>query len=126
MVSTSGASAIDTLAEPMATEVESDLHRIPERRQGPAPSQQRPPERQVQHRSAVAPGAPRQPPDATLHGQRHAGLNYSSQEYLSLARHPNVCAAAQAAMERYGVHSAGSTALFVVVSVAAAMLVAPA
>lgn len=44
-------------------------------------------------------------------GQRHAGLNFSSQEYLSLARHPQVCAAAQAAMERYGVHSAGSTAL---------------
>jgi 7-keto-8-aminopelargonate synthetase-like enzyme len=46
-----------------------------------------------------------------LDGQRHAGLNFSSQEYLSLARHPRVCAAAQAAMERYGVHSAGSTAL---------------
>jgi 7-keto-8-aminopelargonate synthetase-like enzyme len=39
-----------------------------------------------------------------LDGQRHAGLNFSSQEYLSLARHPKVCAAAQA-------HSAGSTAL---------------
>lgn len=46
-----------------------------------------------------------------LDGQRQAGLNFSSQEYLSLARHPTVCAAAQAAMERYGVHSAGSTAL---------------
>jgi len=46
-----------------------------------------------------------------LDGQRQAGLNFSSQEYLSLARHPLVCAAAQAAMERYGVHSAGSTAL---------------
>lgn len=46
-----------------------------------------------------------------LDGQRHAGLNFSSQEYLSLARHPQVCAAAQAAMDRYGVHSAGSTAL---------------
>jgi 7-keto-8-aminopelargonate synthetase-like enzyme len=46
-----------------------------------------------------------------LDGRRHAGLNFSSQEYLSLARHPQVCAAAQAAMERYGVHSAGSTAL---------------
>jgi hypothetical protein len=46
-----------------------------------------------------------------LDGQRHVGLNFSSQEYLSLARHPQVCAAAQAAMERYGVHSAGSTAL---------------
>lgn len=46
-----------------------------------------------------------------LDGQRHAGLNYSSQEYLSLARHPAVCAAAQQAMARYGVHSAGSTAL---------------
>jgi len=46
-----------------------------------------------------------------LDGRRHAGLNFSSQEYLSLARHPEVCAAAQAAMARYGVHSAGSTAL---------------
>ncbi|MFG6414426.1 aminotransferase class I/II-fold pyridoxal phosphate-dependent enzyme [Roseateles sp. DC23W] len=46
-----------------------------------------------------------------LDGQRHAGLNFSSQEYLSLARHPQVAAAAQAAMARYGVHSAGSTAL---------------
>lgn len=46
-----------------------------------------------------------------LDGQRHAGLNFSSREYLSLARHPRVCTAAQAAMERYGVHSAGSTAL---------------
>ena len=32
-----------------------------------------------------------------LDGQRHAGLNFSSQEYLSLARHPKVTAAAQAA-----------------------------
>ncbi len=46
-----------------------------------------------------------------LNGQRHAGLNFSSQEYLSLAKHPKVCAAAQQAMDRYGVHSAGSTAL---------------
>jgi len=46
-----------------------------------------------------------------LNGQRHAGLNFSSQEYLSLAKHPKVCAAAQEAMDRYGVHSAGSTAL---------------
>ncbi|MFG6467238.1 aminotransferase class I/II-fold pyridoxal phosphate-dependent enzyme [Roseateles sp. BYS87W] len=46
-----------------------------------------------------------------LDGQRHAGLNFSSQEYLSLARHPQVCAAALMAMDRYGVHSAGSTAL---------------
>jgi 7-keto-8-aminopelargonate synthetase-like enzyme len=46
-----------------------------------------------------------------LDGQRSAGLNFSSQEYLSLARHPQVLEAARAAMERYGVHSAGSTAL---------------
>ncbi len=56
-----------------------------------------------------------------LDGQRHAGLNFSSQEYLSLARHPKVCAAAQAAMERYGVHSAGSTALAGNVEEAAAL-----
>jgi len=46
-----------------------------------------------------------------LDGRRHVGLNFSSQEYLSLAHHPSVCAAARAAMDRYGVHSAGSTAL---------------
>jgi 7-keto-8-aminopelargonate synthetase-like enzyme len=46
-----------------------------------------------------------------LDGERQVGLNFSSQEYLSLARHPKVCAAAQSAMDRYGVHSAGSTAL---------------
>lgn len=56
-----------------------------------------------------------------LDGQRHAGLNFSSQEYLSLARHPKVCAAAQGAMDRYGVHSAGSTALAGNVEEAAAL-----
>ncbi len=46
-----------------------------------------------------------------LDGRRQAGLNFSSQDYLSLARHPAVLAAAHAAIEGHGVHSAGSTAL---------------
>lgn len=67
-------------------------------------------------------GSPGATAELTLpDGQRHAGLNFSSQEYLSLARHPRVCAAAQAAMERYGVHSAGSTALAGNVEEAAAL-----
>jgi 7-keto-8-aminopelargonate synthetase-like enzyme len=39
------------------------------------------------------------------------GVNFASQDYLSLASHPSVKAAAVAAIERYGVHSAGSPAL---------------
>ncbi len=39
------------------------------------------------------------------------GINFSSQEYLSLASHPEVVKAAVDAIDTYGVHSAGSTAL---------------
>lgn len=44
-------------------------------------------------------------------GEQISGLNFSSQDYLSLTKHPAVCAAAVAAIEEFGVHSAGSTAL---------------
>lgn len=40
-----------------------------------------------------------------------AGLNFSSQDYLNLATEPSVIEAAAEAMLRYGVHSAGSSAL---------------
>lgn len=46
-----------------------------------------------------------------LGGTMRSGLNFSSQEYLSLASHPRILAAATDAMQRLGVHSAGSTAL---------------
>ena len=46
-----------------------------------------------------------------LDGRTHSGINFSSQEYLSLASHPRVQQAAIDAIERLGVHSAGSTAL---------------
>ena len=46
-----------------------------------------------------------------LDGRVHAGINFSSQEYLSLASHPRVQQAAIDAIKRLGVHSAGSTAL---------------
>ena len=39
------------------------------------------------------------------------GVNFASQDYLSLASHPEVKAAAVAAVQEYGVHSAGSAAL---------------
>lgn len=44
-------------------------------------------------------------------GQALEGVNFASQDYLSLASHPEVKAAAIEAVERYGVHSAGSAAL---------------
>ena len=44
-------------------------------------------------------------------GQTLRGVNFASQDYLSLASHPEVKAAAIAAVEEYGVHSAGSAAL---------------
>ena len=47
----------------------------------------------------------------TRTGERVAGVNFASQEYLSLASHPRVIAAATAAAQEYGVHSAGSPAL---------------
>jgi 7-keto-8-aminopelargonate synthetase-like enzyme len=39
------------------------------------------------------------------------GLNFATQDYLSLASHPSVVAAAGDALRRYGVHSGGSAAL---------------
>lgn len=44
-------------------------------------------------------------------GRELVGLNFSSQDYLSLSSHPAVLEAAQAAMARFGVHSAGSGVL---------------
>ncbi|OBG72504.1 8-amino-7-oxononanoate synthase [Mycobacterium sp. E1214] len=51
---------------------------------------------------------------ATVHddsGRRMAGVNFGSQDYLSLSGHPAIKAAARAAVDAYGVHSAGSPAL---------------
>ena len=39
------------------------------------------------------------------------GLNFATQDYLSLASHPSVMDAAASALRRYGVHSGGSAAL---------------
>lgn len=44
-------------------------------------------------------------------GVPFSGVNFASQDYLSLASHPEVKAAAMEAIEQYGVHSAGSAAL---------------
>ncbi|MDA1098151.1 MAG: aminotransferase class I/II-fold pyridoxal phosphate-dependent enzyme [Proteobacteria bacterium] len=44
-------------------------------------------------------------------GVRTAGVNFASQDYLSLSSHEAVKAAAKAAIDEYGVHSAGSSAL---------------
>lgn len=44
-------------------------------------------------------------------GQDLSGVNFASQDYLSLSSHPAVKAAAIEAIEEYGVHSAGSAAL---------------
>ena len=43
-------------------------------------------------------------------GKRFAGINFSSQDYLSLASHPAIKDAAKAAIDEYGVHSAGAPA----------------
>src|SRR4051812_48984085 len=56
---------------------------------------------------APGPGCPLRYADGTL----HSGHNFSSQDYLGLASHPEIIAAATRAIARYGVHSAGSTAL---------------
>ena len=44
-------------------------------------------------------------------GERLVGVNFASQDYLSLASHPAICAAGQEAIARWGVHSAGSIVL---------------
>jgi 7-keto-8-aminopelargonate synthetase-like enzyme len=44
-------------------------------------------------------------------GKAFCGVNFASQDYLSLASHPEVKQAAIRAIEEYGVHSAGSAAL---------------
>ncbi|WP_052763881.1 aminotransferase class I/II-fold pyridoxal phosphate-dependent enzyme [Microvirga massiliensis] len=44
-------------------------------------------------------------------GNRMEGVNFASQDYLSLSRHPEILNAAKDAIERYGVHSAGSPVL---------------
>jgi len=41
----------------------------------------------------------------------YGGVNFASQEYLSLASHPAIISAAKAAIDEMGVHSAGSAAL---------------
>jgi glycine C-acetyltransferase len=44
-------------------------------------------------------------------GTRNFGVNFGSQDYLSLSSHPDIKAAAKTAIDRYGLHSAGSPAL---------------
>jgi glycine C-acetyltransferase len=44
-------------------------------------------------------------------GNRMQGVNFASQDYLSLSSHPAIKAAAKEAIDRCGVHSAGSPAL---------------
>lgn len=43
-------------------------------------------------------------------GRAYEGVNFASQDYLSLASHPAIKEAATAAVAEYGVHSAGSAA----------------
>jgi 7-keto-8-aminopelargonate synthetase-like enzyme len=45
------------------------------------------------------------------HGRRIRGINFSSQDYLSLASHPAIKETAKATIDEFGVHSAGSSAL---------------
>ena len=42
------------------------------------------------------------------HGDVRSGINYASQDYLSLSSHPAVKEAAHEAIEKHGIHSAGS------------------
>jgi len=44
-------------------------------------------------------------------GRAFSGVNFGSQDYLSLSSHPEIKAVAVDAIKRYGVHSAGSAAL---------------
>jgi 7-keto-8-aminopelargonate synthetase-like enzyme len=43
-------------------------------------------------------------------GRKSEGVNFGSQDYLSLSNHPAIREAAHDAIDRYGVHSAGSAA----------------
>lgn len=44
-------------------------------------------------------------------GERFSGVNFAAQDYLSLGSHPAIKEAAKAAIDQYGVHSAGTAAL---------------
>lgn len=60
--------------------------------------------------------ATQQGPAATCHvvddaGVSVSGVNFASQDYLSLSSHPEICAVAKDTVDAYGVHSAGSAAL---------------
>ena len=44
-------------------------------------------------------------------GRAMTGINFASQDYLSLSSHPDIRATALETVEKYGVHSAGSAAL---------------
>jgi len=44
-------------------------------------------------------------------GRSFSGLNFASQDYLSLSTHPDVCDAAKEAIDAFGPHSAGSPVL---------------
>ncbi len=44
-------------------------------------------------------------------GNKMTGVNFASQDYLSLSSNPHIKAVARETLERYGVHSAGSPAL---------------
>lgn len=46
-----------------------------------------------------------------LDGSVCSGLNFASQDYLSLGSHPDICRAAVEAIGRYGVHSGGAPVL---------------
>ncbi|KQS84839.1 pyridoxal phosphate-dependent aminotransferase family protein [Rhizobium sp. Leaf383] len=50
-------------------------------------------------------------------GEGFVGVNFASQDYLSLASHPDLVSAAIAAAHEHGVHSAGSAALMGITSV---------
>src|SRR5262245_9395983 len=43
-------------------------------------------------------------------GRSFRGVNFASQDYLSLSSHPAIKDAAKSAIDEYGVHSAGSAA----------------
>jgi 7-keto-8-aminopelargonate synthetase-like enzyme len=58
---------------------------------------------------AAAPGATTDALDEA--GNRESGINFASQDYLSLSRHPGVLEAGVRAIRDFGVHSAGSPML---------------